>query len=202
MNTQIASTQQVAEILAKPYSRKLTPDPSGGYVATIHEFPGCVAHGESADEALSNLSEAAESWIEAAIETGFSIPDPANYDSSSGKIALRMSRRLHQIATERADLEGVSLNQFISGALASYLGQKSGIDTAIAAATEKLNEVCSNFLWISSRATSSSDYWFFTSSHPHRDIGDRFLESTRWADIKWANVYTTETPQTLSLTRD
>ncbi len=29
-----------ADYLSRPYARRLTPDESGGYVATIQEFPG------------------------------------------------------------------------------------------------------------------------------------------------------------------
>lgn len=109
------------------YLRRLSPDPLGGYTATIHEFPGCIAEGESADEALSNLENAALSWMRSAYANGYHVSPPLDYEGASGKIALRTSRRLHQLAAERADLEGISLNQFIGNAIASYLGQQDGI---------------------------------------------------------------------------
>lgn len=124
--------------LHKPYARKLTPDESGGYVATIQEFPGCMGYGGNAEEALKKLEAAAETWIEAALATNYPIPEPANYDSASGKIALRISRRLHQIAAERADLEATSVNQLIAVALATYLGQQQGVDKGIALLKEQI----------------------------------------------------------------
>lgn len=119
------------EVVALPYTRSLTPDPSGGYVATIHEFPGCIAHGDTADGALKNLDAAALSWVGAALESGFPVPEPFDAGGYSGKIALRISRRLHKLAAERAQREGVSLNQFLSAAIASYLGQKDAIESAL-----------------------------------------------------------------------
>ena len=128
------------EYLRKPYARKLTPDPSGGYVATIQEFPGCLGYGHDAKDALEKLEAAAEAWLEAAFATNYPVPEPANYDSTSGKIALRISRRLHQIAAERADLEATSVNQLIGVALAAYLGQQQGVDKTIGLVKEQLAE--------------------------------------------------------------
>lgn len=109
------------------YVRRLQPDQSGGYTATIHEFPGCIAEGDTAEEAIANLESTAQSWILSAEANGYPVAPPVDFDGASGKIALRISRRLHRQAAERADMEGVSLNQFIGNALASYLGQQDGM---------------------------------------------------------------------------
>jgi predicted RNase H-like HicB family nuclease len=103
------------------------PDPSGGFTATIHELPGCIAEGDTAEEALEQLESVAHSWMESATANGYPITPPIDYEGASGKIALRISRRLHQLAAERAALEGTSLNQFIGNAVASYLGQQDGM---------------------------------------------------------------------------
>jgi antitoxin HicB len=117
-------------ILSRPYARRLTPDESGGFVATIHEFPGCVSEGDNADEALRNLESAAASWIEAAQSLGQPIPDPIELGAFSGKVALRMSRKLHRLAVERAELENTSLNQLLVTAIAFYLGELDGLKGA------------------------------------------------------------------------
>lgn len=109
------------------YVRRLMPDPSGGFTATIHELPGCIAEGDTAEQALEQLESVAHSWMASATANGYPITPPIDYEGASGKIALRISRRLHQLAAERAALEGVSLNQFIGNALASYLGQQDGM---------------------------------------------------------------------------
>ena len=110
------------------YIRKLQPDPSGGFTVTVHELPGLIAEGDTADEALSNLDSVAQSWLASARANGYPVAEPIDFDGASGKVALRISRRIHQQASERADLEGVSLNQFIGNAIASYLGQLNGIE--------------------------------------------------------------------------
>lgn len=90
-------------------------------MATLHEFPGCIGQGQTSAEALRSLEESAKSWIAAITAAGKEVPPPATYDDCSGKIALRISKRLHTQAAERADIEGVSLNQLISTAIAKYL---------------------------------------------------------------------------------
>ena len=42
----------------------LHPADEGGYWAEIPALPGCVSQGESRDEALANIREAAEGWLE------------------------------------------------------------------------------------------------------------------------------------------
>jgi predicted RNase H-like HicB family nuclease len=120
----------VDEVLSRPYRRLLTPNGEGGFVASIHEFPGCIGEGETADEAIDQLDSAARGWVGAALATGYPVPEPANYDDFSGKIALRLSRRLHKMASERAALEGTSVNQLLSNAIAHYLGQTDGLGFA------------------------------------------------------------------------
>lgn len=110
------------------YVRRLQADPDGGFVASVLEFPGCIAYGATSDEALKNLDSAADSWILAMKAAGQPIPPPSNFEECSGKIALRISRGLHAQAAEMAAREGVSLNHLISVALASYLSKKDMAD--------------------------------------------------------------------------
>ena len=129
-DTQLTTTHSQAllqSVLDPKYVRRLIPDPAGGFTATIHELPGCIAEGDTAEEALAQLDAVAHSWIESAKATGYPVTPPIDYEGASGKIALRISRRLHQLAAERADMEGTSLNQFIGNALANYLGQQDGM---------------------------------------------------------------------------
>lgn len=120
----------------KNYVHRLKADETGGFVASILEFPGCIAEGETAQEAIDNLNSAAESWIDAAISTGYSVREPIDFDSFSGKTALRMPRNLHKQAAELAELEGCSLNQLLVTAIAHYIGGKQ-----LAATLQKSNPV-------------------------------------------------------------
>ena len=46
------------------------------YVADVPELPGCMAHGDTYEEALKSISEAMEFWIETAEEDGMDVPEP------------------------------------------------------------------------------------------------------------------------------
>jgi hypothetical protein len=47
---------------------------------------------------------------------------PSEPSAPSGRLLLRMPRTLHGALTEAAEREGTSLNQFITGSLASVIG--------------------------------------------------------------------------------
>jgi predicted RNase H-like HicB family nuclease len=118
------------DILKRPYARVLIPETDGQYTAEIMEFPGCVAFGSDAAEALKNLEEVAQDWISAAIEQGQNIPAPLESAEFSGKLVLRMPTGLHRRAAICAQREGASLNQFIVTCLAEAIGEKSRTQTA------------------------------------------------------------------------
>ena len=45
------------------------PESVGGYSVSVPAFPGCHSQGETLREALANIREAAELWLEVAAET-------------------------------------------------------------------------------------------------------------------------------------
>lgn len=46
------------------------------FVADVPELPGCMAHGDTQESALSSVQEAMSGWIEVAQELGRPIPEP------------------------------------------------------------------------------------------------------------------------------
>jgi antitoxin HicB len=44
------------------------PEPGGGYSVSVPAMPGCHSQGESLDEALTNIREAADLWSEVVAE--------------------------------------------------------------------------------------------------------------------------------------
>ena len=56
------------------YTVILEKEPDGGYVATVPAFPGCVSQGDSREEALTNIQEAADLYIEDCIASGDPVP--------------------------------------------------------------------------------------------------------------------------------
>jgi len=46
------------------------------FVAEIPELKGCIAHGDTQDEALREVNVVAEEWLKMAQEKGWQIPEP------------------------------------------------------------------------------------------------------------------------------
>jgi predicted RNase H-like HicB family nuclease len=103
--------------------RKLTEDEGGGWLAEIPSLPGCMADGETLEEALASLNDAKLNWIETALEIGRTIPEP-NTEDYSGQLRVRMPKSLHRTLSQMAKEENVSLNQFIIYNLSKGIGQK------------------------------------------------------------------------------
>jgi predicted RNase H-like HicB family nuclease len=55
----------------------LKQEPDGGYVATVPALPGCVSQGDTRDEVMKNIREAAELYIEESIAAGDPVPTEA-----------------------------------------------------------------------------------------------------------------------------
>jgi predicted RNase H-like HicB family nuclease len=50
------------------------PAEEGGYWAEVPAMPGCISEGESFDETLANIREAAAGWLDVSAEQGQSDP--------------------------------------------------------------------------------------------------------------------------------
>ena len=46
------------------------------FIAEVPELPGCMAHGSTHEEALTNVKEAVQLWIDTAKEFSRQIPEP------------------------------------------------------------------------------------------------------------------------------
>lgn len=132
--------------LNKPYSRHLTPDEGGGYVASIQEFPGCIAEGDTAEEAIHNLNKAAESWVEVALANGYEIRDPVNFLGHSGKVALRIPRGLHKQIAELAEMEECSVNNLLVTAISEYVGRTTAVKKLSDAICSEMRKLVSDGL--------------------------------------------------------
>ena len=51
-------------------------DEDQSFIADVPELPGCMAHGASPGEALANVQEAMQLWLDTAREFGDPIPEP------------------------------------------------------------------------------------------------------------------------------
>ena len=105
------------------YTYQLRWDPeSEAYGAHVLELPGCVATGDEPAEAMQALEEARQAYLEVALAEGWDIPEPADEESFSGRVLVRMARSLHMQLVQWARQENTSLNQIIVTALAHAAG--------------------------------------------------------------------------------
>jgi len=106
------------------YPIHLTPIPSeegGGYMVTVPDLPGCVADGDTIEQALEEARDAFQAWTMAEQEDKGSIPLPKTY---SGQFVQRIPKTLHARLAMRAASEGTSLNQLAATFLAEGLARQ------------------------------------------------------------------------------
>lgn len=128
------------EYLQEPYARILTPNGAGGFTAEILEFPGCITEGDTADEAIRNLEEAALGWIEGTLLQGNEIPEPMDNEGYSGKFALRLPRSLHRAAARLAERDNVSLNTYFISAISKDVGAEGSSDRVSDRVSDRIME--------------------------------------------------------------
>lgn len=91
------------------------------WVARVAELPHCLIHGDTPGEAIAEIEEVKRDWIKSNLKRGLKIPEPIKH-KHSGQISLRITPSLHKVLTDRAAIEGVSLNQYMTAALAQSVG--------------------------------------------------------------------------------
>lgn len=92
------------------------------WLAEVDDLPDCSARGATPEEAVRRALAAAEGALgngSAAEEAAQAAPQ------HSGKLLVRMPATLHDELARAAEAEGVSLNQLITGALASAVEWRS-----------------------------------------------------------------------------
>ena len=115
--------KEIKEYLILPYTytvgRDKEHDGKEYIYVHVNELPGCTSDGFTVEEALKNVKDAMYDWIETALLNHDKVPTPEGY---SGKFTVRIAPSLHRDLVSRANKEGVSINQFISTAIARAVG--------------------------------------------------------------------------------
>ena len=129
MNQKTKAVRQPLEYyLNLKYPITFYPEKEGGYTAIIRDLPGCMTQGETLSEAMENIEEARELWIETVYETGKKdVPLPSTENEYSGRLLLRIPKSLHRHLSEGAEKEGVSLNQYILSLLSEANGKRAAV---------------------------------------------------------------------------
>jgi antitoxin HicB len=104
----------VEEYMALPYTIEITPD-DGSFFIKVKELDGCMSVGDTTADALAMIEDAMREWFAVAIEDGIEIPLPEALQENrySGKFPLRIPKSLHRKLAENAELDNVSLNQYM-----------------------------------------------------------------------------------------
>lgn len=127
MKTKERLPRKAEDYLALPYTYRITPDPTGGYVADVEELPGCITQAETWDDIHAMIHDAMLSWISVAIEDGRSIPIPDQSAAPSGM--LRLPSELYQELLRKASEQGTSVETYALARLgmhgAAYAGPHS-----------------------------------------------------------------------------
>ena len=65
------------DYLSLNYSITFYPEREGGYTVVLQDLPGCISTGETLQEAMDNILEAKQQWLETAIQYNDPIPLPS-----------------------------------------------------------------------------------------------------------------------------
>jgi predicted RNase H-like HicB family nuclease len=124
----------LAHYLELPYGVAVKSEREGEqtcWSATVEELPGCSVRANTPDEAVKLLRPAMEQWLQAALAEGREIPLPGgetakrrSSSSHSGRFLVRMPGALHAQLARAAEREQLSLNRFVTKALASSVSPK------------------------------------------------------------------------------
>jgi antitoxin HicB len=100
------------------YPVEIEAEDDGTFTVIVPDLPGCVAAGDSPEEALAEVGDAIDSWIESAKADDVPIPVPSRRDFGySGRFLVRIPRSLHREAAHRAKADNGSLNHWCATAL-------------------------------------------------------------------------------------
>ena len=101
----------------------LSAEDGGGYLITFPDLPGCMADGETPEDAIREGRDAFHCWMQAHAEDGRAIPPPSS-GGEPGKFVQLLPKSLHAKLAARAKQEGVSLNTLVLAFIAEGLGRR------------------------------------------------------------------------------
>lgn len=100
------------------------------WVAESKILNGCVAQGETIEEAIEELQVNERAWLEMAEEYDIPIPDNVvkKCEDYSGKFMVRVSPLVHEEASKNAKRQGISLNQYVNNAIVATNTATTALD--------------------------------------------------------------------------
>jgi antitoxin HicB len=113
-----------ATVLPRFEIRPLTVEEGGGYLIEFPDYPGCIADGETPEEAVQEGRDALASYVNTLAELGRTMPSSG--EAFGGQWRQRVPKSLHAALARRAEHEGVSLNMLVTTLLAEGIGRRIG----------------------------------------------------------------------------
>ena len=96
------------------------------YVARVVELPDLIMTGNTPAEAINELEQVKRDWIKTYLELGNKMPVPLQLRRHSGNLRIRVEPSLHSTLALMAELEGVSLNQYLVSTISHAVGIEQG----------------------------------------------------------------------------
>lgn len=93
----------------------LSEEDGGGWLVTFPDLPGCVADGDTIEEAVLEAADAEMAWLKANAKWGGEKP------AASGRIVAQVPKGLLDILEAKASREGVSLDHLVAGYISQGL---------------------------------------------------------------------------------
>ncbi|MCY4392014.1 MAG: toxin-antitoxin system HicB family antitoxin [Chloroflexi bacterium] len=113
---------RAAALASRPYAFVMTEGEDGVCTVQALELPGVISEGETPEEAFATARGALAGVLAAMLERGQEVPEPFELREFSGITQLRMPPSLHARAVALASHDNVSLNRFLTTAIAHYVG--------------------------------------------------------------------------------
>lgn len=142
------------------------------YVARIQELPDVEEYADTPEFARELALDTIATMYEICQEKGLAFPSPnvAQAPEASGRVTLRLAKSIHAAAIQRAQVEGISLNQYMSNAISSALIKADSLDVTKNALTEifdRYNDAFSHVSKIREIGSNALNYfsrWEFSGS--------------------------------------
>ena len=146
----------------------------GGFAAEIEDLQGCLAQGETIEEAIENIEEARQLWIKVAYEDGVEIPIPRTDEEYSGRFLARIPKSLHRRLVEQARYEGISLNQYIGSILSAGISTQNIIEEIKAEFDKISRQIVSRDFPLIGYTTSGLNVIWRMEETEHKPLVDEF----------------------------
>ena len=122
MATEQELERRAEELAGRPYTFTLVKNEDGVWTSGVLEMPGVISEGDDPGEAIEMAEDALVGTIMSLIELGQEVAEPFRTREFSGRLQLRLNPELHRRATALATEQGVSLNRWLSQAVARGAG--------------------------------------------------------------------------------